>query len=313
MAYIPKTLDEINAQFEEETKSRRDTVIIKSPDDIKVPENAPISPGMLINLIGETKEEENKIFHDLPEENNDTGKKNKTSTDTEDEMEKLDRERLKKEKENQNNLIREEKERIRDQKQLEKSVQRPFKRRRFFVFLFVVFFIIGLAGSFAVYAVTSCQNNNNTFSILSYTLYYSDDYGTDYYNNYVIIENATDHIQGMKDILYTNDDGENVIGSIVALTGGSYAVSTFNGVTKVKTDKVLGSVLFTLPMSGFLKNNIASRQLVAYIAVGLYFILLITGFIIILVKLGKKIKVYKEEYELVRNRYLNMRGEDEKD
>lgn len=214
---------------------------------------------------------------------------------------KFDKETLKREKENAEKKIDEEKKRIKSQKKLERKVQKPFRKRRLSIALFIFILLIDmLVASFSFLVSKIDTNYLEPMELFGYNVSFVDSsiiQSDEYANTIILFKNTL--VQGNQDILFLSKPSEVMIGEVIAIGDDLYAVDLKTRVTKVGADSILGVIDFSIPNVGNILTFIRANADHVLLACIIFAAIALFVFSLRIVFLNKKIKRLKESYELI--------------
>lgn len=208
---------------------------------------------------------------------------------------------IKKAKEDAKNTIENEKKKIKEQKKLEKTVQRPFGKRRTAIALLVIFMIIGILASACaalIYAVD--KSDEGYIKISGVAVGYVDGEKIRSDKNvgeYIFVKQG--RVQGNDTLLFLDADKTLAVADVIGFGDGVYAVSMRSTVYRVDQANILGCAKFKTPNIAVIRNIVADYSVVAFAALGIYFVLVILFSALRIRKLNSVIRELEESYELV--------------
>lgn len=291
---LPEEKEETDVQEE------KSNVLSSSGQDTKeaqAPEKAPAEADE--GVESEVSEEDAlKSFPDFdfdptifnPEDEDETG----------DEVMLNDGDDLKAHRERAKQELKDEKKRLKAQKKLEKKVQRPFKSRRKLVFLLVLALLIGIIASglsFIVYKTGSSPKN--MYQIGDYYLCYIDGTGiqsSKYTGSIIVLEKRS--VTSNKAILFDSESGP-MLEDVIAIGDGVCAVTLSQKVCTVKNENIVGVVYFYIGNMKLIYNVVHFQTTTALVVLGAYFGAVIIIFSLLIALKNKKIKKYRENYQIV--------------
>lgn len=214
---------------------------------------------------------------------------------------KEEREEIKLHKEKAKQDIKDEKEKIKAQKKLESTVQKPFRSRRILALLMCFFIIIGfLAAAASTVIYKTGSSPDGMFSFREYSLCYIDGVNVkSSITNDSLVLLKQENISSNRTIMFINED-EYRLESLVAIGDKVCAVGYSNGVATVQKSNIIGAVYFSLDGIGPVYKFIHNRTTDAIIIFAAYEALTIIVFSLLIAAKNRKIKKYREEYQLVR-------------
>ncbi|MGN1117273.1 MAG: hypothetical protein ACI4RU_01545, partial [Acutalibacteraceae bacterium] len=196
--------------------------------------------------------------------------------------------------------LKAEKEKIKTQHKLENKVQKPFRQRRilaFFMVLFMLFGFIATALTAALYLTDTTPEA--TLHVGNYSILFVDGTNiksTNYENKIVILKNES--VKSSKPVLFAANDSLR-IEEIVAIGDGVCAVNISNRIVAVSTDDIESVVSFSVGGIRSLYKIIRSEIYKVAIGFGIYFAAAIIFFSALIIMKNRKIKKYRESYELI--------------
>lgn len=274
--------------------SGNDNVFHDLPDDKKAADSAENA-----SKVNEVSEEEalksfpdfefNPDIFDLPEQ------VHTEASDNDETIEEL--------KEKAKQEIKDEKEKIKRQKKLEGKVQHPFKVRRILSFLMALFIIIGLlAWMFAAGLYKTGNTKDTMLNIGEYSVCYID--GTNIKSSNLtgnLVLFRKEAVSGTKYILFPFED-ETRLEEVVAIGDGFCAVKLEHAssfVQPVDNTDIIGVMQFSTGNIRPLYDLIHNNGKIALISLTAYFVLIIGIFALLIRLQNKKIKQYREDYQLI--------------
>lgn len=337
----PKDIDSLNEDFfknefsgriiqedpvitESETEYPETNLIQGEIDGIIVEHESDIRSGyvakQLERLSNASYENGNRIFHEFPEDSEDEDSlidslEEKNLFDSFPEIDfdpsvfndddlserEIRRESVRRAKEDARITIENEKEKIREQKQLEKTVQRPFGKKKTAIVLMVVFIVLnilclGMCGIFG----TMADNGNSLTLSEKLTVHYVDgiNISTPAYKGKLIAVTA-ESIQGSRNVLFTDEEGSSVIGKVIAIGDGIYGIDLGERVVKADAQSIIGVVSFATPDISpvYLFFTAFGMFPVILFALALLFTVLLS--VLRIKKLNLEIKRLEENYNII--------------
>lgn len=196
--------------------------------------------------------------------------------------------------------LKAEKEKIKAQHKLENKVQKPFRQRRILAFFMVLFMLFGfLAAAFTAALYLTGTSPETTLHIGDYSVLFVDGKNiksTNYENKIVILKNES--VKSNNPVLFAASDSLR-IEEIVAIGDGVCAVNITNRITALRTSDIKSVVSFSIVNIESLYKIIHSETYKVIIGFGVYFAAVIIFFSALIVMKNKKIKKYRESYELI--------------
>lgn len=196
--------------------------------------------------------------------------------------------------------LKAEKEKIKTQHKLENKVQKPFRQRRISAFFMVLFLLFGfLAAVFMSALYLTGTTPEATLHIGDYYSLFVD--GTNvtsssYENKIVILKNES--VKSNGPVLFAANDSLK-IEEIVAIGDGVCAVNVTNRIVAVRTNDIKSVVSFSIVNMESLYKTVRSETYKVVIGFVIYFAAVIIFFSALIVMKNKKIKKYRESYELI--------------
>lgn len=196
--------------------------------------------------------------------------------------------------------LKAEKEKIKAQHKLENKVQKPFRQRRILAFFMVLFMLFGfLAAGLTAALYLTGTSPETTLHIGDYSVLFVDGKNiksTNYENKIVILKNES--VKSNNPVLFAASDSLR-IEEIVAIGDGVCAVNITNRITALRTNDIKSVVSFSIVNIESLYKIIHSETYKVIIGFGFYFAAVIIFFSALIVMKNKKIKKYRESYELI--------------
>ncbi len=293
-----------------------DSIIVENEHDIK--------SGYVAKQIEKLSNTEftnsNHIFHDFPED--DYEEYEQTSQFDEKDLfnafpeidfdpsvfndeEELSERELKKEsvrkaKEEARATIENEKERIKQQKELEKTVQKPFAKKRTAYAVMSVLIILSILSAAICGIIGNMGKNGNMTKISSLTLHYVDgnNISSQEYEGCIIAVDSG-NIQGSQTVLFSNENDVQTIGRVIAIGDNVYGIDTGEKVHRAEKESITGIVKFTTPEIKTVYGIISTFSNILFIVTGICLLTVIVIFAVIIKKLNRKIKELEEEYNII--------------
>lgn len=218
-----------------------------------------------------------------------------------DDPKKKEKDAIKRAKEDAKASIENEKKKIKEQKNLEKTVQRPFGKRRVAIFLMVVFLVIGILASAALslaYAVE--KTDDGMLDVAGLTVTYVDGSkieGDEHIGEYIVFKSG--RIQGNDTLLFLDSAGTPTVADVIGFGDGLYAVNLASSVYRVEQSKILGCAKLKTPMLAVVRNAVSGYSFVVFAVLAIYLILVILFSSLRIGKLNSAIRKLEENYELI--------------
>ncbi len=199
--------------------------------------------------------------------------------------------------------IKEEKEKIKEQQRLEKTVQRPFRAKRILSFFMAVLIIAGIL--FASFGLVVCKTGSTENTMLKfgdYSLCYVDGENiksSKETDSLVLLHRES--VSGTKTILFPLD-GKLMLEEIVARGDGFCAVKierNDSSIYTVEDSEIMGVLRFSLGNMKGLYNALHNYTVPFIAALALYFAAVIAVFSVLIRSKNKQIKKYRESYQLI--------------
>lgn len=197
--------------------------------------------------------------------------------------------------------IENEKKKIKAQKKLENTVQRPFGKRKTAIIMLVVFLVIGIlatAVSTLMYAVE--KSDNGMINLAGFTVAYVDAdkvSGDEHIGRYIFSRSGS--IQGNDTLFFLSAADIPTVADVIGFGDGLYAVNLGSSIYRVEQSKILGSVKFETPQVAILRSAVSGYTFVVYAVLAIYFILVILFSSLRIGKLNAAIRRLEESYELI--------------
>ncbi|MGN1348562.1 MAG: hypothetical protein ACI4VI_06420, partial [Acutalibacteraceae bacterium] len=196
--------------------------------------------------------------------------------------------------------LKAEKEKIKTQHKLENKVQKPFRQRRILAFFMVLFLLFGfLAAGLTAALYLTGTSPETTLHIGDYSVLFVDGTNiksTNYENKIVILKNES--VKSSNPVLFATNDSLR-IEEIVAIGDGVCAVNITNRITTLRTNDIKSVVSFSIVNIESLYKIIHSETYKVIIGFGVYFAAVIIFFSALIIMKNRKIKKYRESYELI--------------
>lgn len=199
------------------------------------------------------------------------------------------------------NFIREEKKKIKAQKKLEKKIQRPFKSRRLLTFVMIIMIIVGLVAAAVSGLLYETGNTpESSFDVGNYSFCYIDGVNiqsSEVKDGLVLISKNT--VTSTETILYRHND-ETRIETIIAVGDNSYGIRyEGNPLQVIQAEEIEGIVIFSINGIKPVYDIAHYKPAVIFGAVFGYLAAVIILFSVLISVRNKKIKKYRESYQLV--------------
>lgn len=196
--------------------------------------------------------------------------------------------------------IKDEKKRLKERKKLERTVQKPFKEKKLLTLLTVFFVIIGMLGTAFIVLLYKTGNTPETaLDIGEYSLCYIDGINiksTEIKKALVLLKSET--VSSNKIIVYRSE-GSAAAENVIAIGDGICAVVVSQKIISVKNEDIKGVVYFCLKNIDTVYSLAHNDPVTAFAGVGVYFIVVIALFSLLIYIKNKRIKKYREDYQLV--------------
>lgn len=213
----------------------------------------------------------------------------------------LRKESVRKAKEDAKVTIENEKEKIKEQKRLEKKVQQPFKKRRTAITLMIVFIIANLLCISLCGIFSSMARNENTLAISgNLTLQYVDGLNISSPNyRGKIIAVAPESIQGSRSVLFTDESGDSVIGKVIAIGDGVYGIDVGEKVLRAEKESIIGIVKFSTPDISLIYVVLVAFGNLPLILLLITLILTVLLSVLRIKKFNREIRELEENYNII--------------
>ena len=283
--YVAKQIERLsNAGYRNENR-----IFHEFPDDVPEEDDR-------VNELIDSLEEKN-LFDSFPEIDFDPSVFN----DDDLSEREIKKESVRKAKEEAKITIENEKEKIREQKKLEKKVQKPFGKRKTAVFLMVIFIIINLVciGCCGIFGTMADNGNKLTLSD-SLTVYYVDGINiptASYRGKLIAI--TPENIQGSRNVLFTDEEGDSVIGKVIAIGDGIYGIDIGVKVVKTERESIIGVVKLATPDISLAYSLFTAFGMFPVILFALALILTVVLSVSRIKKFNREIKALEENYNII--------------
>lgn len=187
------------------------------------------------------------------------------------------------------------------QKKLEKKIQRPFLAKRLFSLLMVLFILVGIAVSgFAAILYKTGNTPESSFDIGGYSICYVD--GENIKSSIIkngIVVLKQERITGKRTILYRHNESTR-LEKIVGVGEESYGIRyEGNPMQVINLGEIKGAAVFTLENIKPVYEIAHYQPTAALAAIAIYFMTVIIFFSVLISLRNKKIKKYRESYQIV--------------
>ena len=208
---------------------------------------------------------------------------------------------LPEEEEFQSSEIENDKNKLKKQKKLEKKIQRPFLAKRLFSLLMVFFILAGIAVSgFAAILYKTGNTPESSLDIGGYSICYVDGENIEssiIKNGIVVLKQ--EKITGKRTILYRHNESTR-LEKIVGVGEESYGIRyEGNPMQVISLGEIKGVAVFTLENIKPVYEIAHYQPTAALAAIAIYFMTVIIFFSVLISLRNKKIKKYRESYQIV--------------
>lgn len=286
-----------------------DAIIVESEADIK--------SGYVARQLKQLTETEftnkDQIFHDFSQETDDDEvalykafpeidfDPSIFSDDEEEQEQKAaQKEAVKKAKEEAKAVVENEKKRIKEQKALEREVQKPFSKKRNTVIFATIFFLVGVLAASVCGILHSISTHANALTVSSLTLYYADGGKIDtqqYKGKVIAVTNGS--IQGSQNVLFRNENDIYSIGKVIAIGNGIYGIDMGNKVHRAEKEDIIGIVKFATPNISDFYMVTAKLPQICFVTIGIYLALVVFLAVLKIRKANREIDELEENYEII--------------
>lgn len=180
-------------------------------------------------------------------------------------------------------------------------MQKPFGKKRATIAIMVIFITVNLLcmASFGLFR-TIADNGNSVTVSQNLTLKYVDGINipTASYRGKLIAV-GPENIQGSRNVLFTDEEGDSVIGKVIAIGDGIYGIDIGVKVVKAEKESILGVIKFATPDISLVYSLFTAFGMFPVILLAIALIITVVLSASRIKKLNREIKELEKNYNII--------------